>query len=145
MTEAPSRPSPPTDAAAMWLKVLLPTRVLVDEAVGKVVAEAEDGSFGMLPHHVDFVAALVPGVLLYVTERGNERYLGIDEGILVKCGPEVLVSTRSAVLGDDLGSLRRTVRKRYIELDEREKTARSALARLEAGVVRHFIELRERG
>lgn len=127
----------------MRLRVLLPTRVLFDEPVGKVVAEAANGSFGMLPRHVDFVAALVPGILLYVSAEGAERYLGVDEGILVKRGAEVMVATRSAVPGEDLASLRRAVRERYVELDEHERAARSALARLEAGVVRRFIELRE--
>lgn len=144
MTDA-SRSAPETEGDAMRLKVLLPTRVLVDEAAAKVVAEAADGSFGMLPRHIDFVAALVPGILLYVTAEGAERYLGTDEGILVKCGREVLVSTRNAVPGDDLATLRRTVRERYVELDEHERAARSALARLEAGVVRRFIEFREQG
>jgi F-type H+-transporting ATPase subunit epsilon len=128
----------------MRLKVLLPTQVLVDQEVGKIVAEGQNGSFGMLPHHIDFVAALVPGVLLYEVEGGDEAYLGTDEGILVKCGSEVLVSTRNAVAGEDLHTLRRSVRERYLELDERERLARSALARLEAGVVRRFIELQER-
>lgn len=127
----------------MRLKILLPTEVLVDRKVAKVIAEARNGSFGLLPHHIDFVAALVPGILLYTDTDGDERYLGIDHGILVKCGEEVLVSTRSAIPGDDLRTLRETVRERYLELDERERLARSAIARLEAGVVRRFIELRE--
>lgn len=116
MTEAP-RSAPDGNAATRRLKVLLPTRVLVDEEVAKVVAEAQDGSFGMLPRHIDFVSALVPGILLYVTGGGEERYLGMDEGILVKYGREVLVSTRNAVPGDDLATLHRTVRERYVELD----------------------------
>jgi F-type H+-transporting ATPase subunit epsilon len=128
----------------MRLQVLLPTKVLIDEEVGKVIAEAYNGSFGMLPRHIDFVAALAPGILLYETEAGGERYVGIDEGILVKCGDEVMVSTRSAVPGDDLRTLQRSVQEQYVELDERETMARSALARLEAGVVRRFIELQER-
>lgn len=128
----------------MRLMVLVPARLMVHEEVARIVAEAPNGSFGMLPHHIDFAASLVPGVLLYETVNGDERYLGIDEGILVKCGDEVRVSTRSAVAGDDLQALRRIVRERYLELDEHEKLARSALARLEAGVVRRFIELQER-
>ena len=141
----PDTPSPPAPAdGTMHLKVLLPTQVLVDEAVTRVVAEAENGAFGLLPRHIDFVAALVPGVLIYETGNGKEVYLGVDEGVLVKCAGEVLVSTRNAVPGDDLQTLRQTVRERYLELDEHEKSARSALARLEAGVVRRFIELKER-
>ena len=129
----------------MRLKVLLPTRVLFDGEVRKVIAEGLNGSFGMLPRHIDFVSALAPGVLVYESEDGVERYLGTDEGILVKCGAEVTVSTRNAISGDDLRTLRDLVRERYVELDERERAARSALARLEVGVVRRFLELRELG
>lgn len=129
----------------MRLKVLSPTRVLLDREVRKVVAEGLNGCFGMLPRHIDFVSALAPGVLVYEAEDGRELYLGTDEGVLVKCGGDVTVSTRSAIPGDDLHTLRDMVRERYVELDERERAARGALARLEAGVVRRFLELREFG
>lgn len=129
---------------SMQLKVVLPSEVLVNEPAQKVVAEARDGSFGMLPKHIDFVTALPPGVLLYVAADGNERYVGLDEGILVKCNGEVTVSTRNAALGDDLHTMRDVVRERFLDMDERERSARSALARLEAGVVRRFIELQGR-
>lgn len=131
-------------AAMLRLKVLLPTQVLLDREVGKVVAEAPNGSFGLLPHHIDFVAALTPGILLYEAD-GRELFLAHDEGVLVKCAQEVLVSTRGAVAGEDLGELREAVRSRYLQLDEKERLARSALARLEAGVVRRFIELQGQG
>jgi F-type H+-transporting ATPase subunit epsilon len=123
------------------LKLLLPSRVLVDESVTKVVAEAPNGWFCLLPRHADFVVALVPGVLVYVTQDGAEGLVATDHGSLVKCGPEVLVSTWRGVRGDDLSTLRATVEREFLQLDDRERTARSALARLEAGVVRRFVEL----
>jgi F-type H+-transporting ATPase subunit epsilon len=125
----------------MRLRIFLPARKLLDEPVTKVVAEAENGSFCLLPRHVDFVAALVPGVLAFVATSGHEGVVGVDEGMLVKRGADVLVSTRNAVRGDDLATLRQTVERQFRRLDEREQAARSALARLEAGVVRHLIEL----
>jgi F-type H+-transporting ATPase subunit epsilon len=127
----------------MRLKLLLPTRVLIDTAIQRLVAEAENGSFGMLARHIDFATALKPGILVYQDVENAEHFVGVDEGILVKCRGEVLVSTRNAVIGTDLASLRQTVRERYLELDEGEKLARSALARLEVGVVKRFNELRE--
>lgn len=127
----------------MRLRVVLPTEILLDQQVAKIVAEARNGSFCVLPRHIDFVAALAPGVLTYVDPTGAERFFGIDQGTLVKCAGEVIVATRNAVAGDDLEMLRDVVRSRFLELDERERSARSALARLEAGVVRRFIELQE--
>ncbi|HLV33903.1 MAG TPA: F0F1 ATP synthase subunit epsilon [Spirillospora sp.] len=125
----------------MRLKVLLPTEVLIDAAVTKVTAEAENGSFCLLPRHIDFVAALVPGLLSFVSTEGREEFLAVDEGILVKCGPQVMVSTRNAVIGPDLGTLRHMVEDQFRILDERERMARSAVVKLEADFVRRFIEM----
>jgi F-type H+-transporting ATPase subunit epsilon len=129
----------------MNLKVLLPAEVLVKEDVAKVTAEAPNGSFCLLPKHVDFVAALVPGILSFQTAGGREAFVAVDEGILVKCGDEVMVSTRNAMRGPDLGQLRRTVEERFKVLDDREKTARSAMVKIEAGFVRRFLEIQGHG
>jgi F-type H+-transporting ATPase subunit epsilon len=124
----------------MRLEVTVPSRVMLDQAVTKVVAEGQGGSFCLLPRHIDMAAALVPGLLSFTSADGAQGLLGIDEGVLVKRGGDVLVATLNAVRGDDLATLRAAVRERFIELDEHERVARSALARLEAGVVRRFLQ-----
>ncbi len=129
----------------MQLRILLPTKVLVDEKASKVIAEAQDGSFCLLPAHIDFVAALVPGLLSFEDENGEEVYLAVDEGILVKEGQIVWVSARNAVKGKELGQLRQTIEDTFRVLDDREKTARSAMAKIEAGFVRRFLEIQRRG
>ena len=127
----------------MRLKLLLPTEILLDLPVSKVIAEAENGAFCLEPRHIDFVSALVPGLLSYVTKEGTEHFVGIDEGILVKCGREVRVSTRDAVVGDDPAVLHAAILHRISELDEHERNARSVLARLEAGVAKQFLGLQK--
>ena len=128
----------------MKLKVLTPIAILIDPPVTKVIAEAENGHFCLLPNHVDFVAALVPGILSFTmaTEEGEEIFVAIDEGILVKCGAEVLVSTRHGVEGDNLETLKQTVSEQFQALDEQERLARSALAQFEVSMMRRFKELR---
>lgn len=127
----------------MRLRVLLPTQVLVDAPVTKVIAAAENGEFCLLPRHVDFVAALDPGVVSFFDEAGLESFAAVDAAILVKCGREVLVSTPSGVVGTDLAQLQALVEEHFVELDEHERKARAALARLEAGTLRRFRELQE--
>jgi len=129
----------------MNLKILLPTEVLVDEEAGKVTAEAQNGFFCLRPRHVDFVAALIPGLLSFENSEGREVFVAVDEGVLVKCGDDVFVSTRNAVLGGALGELRRVVEERFLVLDEKEKTARTAMGKIEAGFVRRFLEVQRRG
>jgi F-type H+-transporting ATPase subunit epsilon len=127
----------------MQLTVLLPNEVLLDEAVQKVTAEAENGSFCLLPRHVDFVAALVPGLLVFEKEGGQETFIAIDEGVLVKFGDTVLVSTRNGVRGKQLGELKDAIESQFKVLDEREKKTRSAMAKIEAGFVRKFLEIQK--
>lgn len=123
----------------MNLKVLLPFQVFAEKtAVSRIVAETRAGSFGLLPHRRDCVAALVPGILTYETEADGEVYVAVDEGVLVKAGQEVLVSVRRAMVGAGLAELRATVADEYLTLDANEKSMRSATAKLEAGFLRRF-------
>lgn len=125
----------------MKLEIMIPSRVVLEDEAASVVAEGAEGSFGVLPRHVDYVTALVPGILTYRREQdGSERILALDQGTLVKVGSEVLVSVRDAVEGEDLESLRETVERRFRTLDRKEREARSALATLEARFIRRFLE-----
>jgi len=129
----------------MRLKVMLPTGILLDQEAVKLTAEALNGGFCLLPNHIDFVAALAPGILTAATPDRADILLAVDGGVLVKCGQEVLVSARRAVRGEKLGALQRTVEEDFKKLDDEEKTVRSAMARIEAGFVRRFLEVQAHG
>lgn len=128
----------------MHLQILLPTEVLVDTTTAKVVAEAENGSFCLLPRHTNFVTALAPGILTYTDSENHDQFVGVANGVLVKRGNDVLVSVEYAVEGNNLGDLRENVRHYFETVDERERQAVSAVARLEADFVRRFLALEER-
>ncbi|AUB79576.1 F0F1 ATP synthase subunit epsilon [Candidatus Thiodictyon syntrophicum] len=126
----------------MNLKVLLPFQVFADRTgVTRIVAETRAGAFGLLPHRLDCVAALAPGILTYATDADGEAYLAVDEGVLVKTGPTVLVSVRRAIGGADLGQLRAAIEQEFLTLDAQEQGLRSVMARLETGVLRRFMSL----
>ena len=123
----------------MNLKVLLPFQVFAEKTgVTRIVAETPQGSFGLLPQRRDCVATLCPGILVYETEAEGEVFLAVDEGVLVKTGPQVLVSVRRAMTGRDLGELRVSVEEEFKGLDEDERNARSVMAKLETGFLRRF-------
>lgn len=126
---------------ALNLKILLPAEVLLEIEVEKVTAEAENGFFTLLPRHIDFVAALTPGIFSYATSSGEERFLALDEGVLVKQGDQVYVSASRAVPGDDLEQLQDIVESELKVLDESEKKARTVMSRLEADTLRRFTRL----
>jgi F-type H+-transporting ATPase subunit epsilon len=123
----------------MHLKVLLPFQVFADKTgVSRIVAETREGSFGLLPHRLDCVAALTPGIVTYETEADGEVFVAVDEGVLVKTGLDVLVSVRRALAGADLGQLHEAVKREFLTLDEREQDVRTVMAKLESGFLHRF-------
>src|SRR6202051_2219970 len=121
-------------AIPMNLKVLLPFQVFTEKTgVSRIVAETHEGSFGLLPHRLDCVAALSPGILIYETPSGGEVFVAVDEGVLVTTGADVRVSVRRAIAGTDLDQLRDSVKREFVNIDERERSVRSSVAKLEAG------------
>lgn len=127
---------------SMTLNVLLPFQVFAEKTdVSRIVAETRDGSFGLLPHRLDCVAALSAGILTYETESEGEVFLAVDQGVLVKTGLDVLVSVRRALGGTDLAQLREAVEREFLTLDEQENNVRSVLAKMEGDLIRRIATL----
>ena len=130
---------PPT---LMTLKLLLPFEVFAETPdVSRIVVETRGGSLGLLPHRLDFVAALVPGILIYETQEEGEVYVAVDEGVVVKTGLDVRVSVRRAIAGSDLGQLRDCVEQEFLALSAHEQSVRSVLAGVETDFIRRMVAL----
>ena len=126
-------------ATLMNLKVLLPFQIFAEKTrVSRIVVETHEGSLGLLPHRLDCVAALAPGILIFETKIEGEAYVAVDEGVLVKTGSDVLVSVRNAIAGTNLGQLREAVQREFLHLDEQEKNVRSVLAKMEGDLMRRM-------
>jgi F-type H+-transporting ATPase subunit epsilon len=78
----------------LLLRVITPTRQLVEAEVEEVTAPGSAGEFGVLPEHVNFVAELEPGILTYV-ERG------VRQRVVVHGGYAEVVDDVVTVLADD--------------------------------------------
>jgi F-type H+-transporting ATPase subunit epsilon len=126
----------------MQLEILLPYGVFARVAdVTRIVAVTVAGSFGLLPQRRDCAAVLSPGLLTYSTAASGDVHLAVDGGVLIKTGPGVLVCVRRAISATALGTLRQTVEREFLNLDEQERSIRTTLAQLESGLVRRFLEL----
>ena len=125
----------------MNLKILLPFQIFAEKTdVLRIVAETSDGSFGILPHRLDCVAALIPGILVYEIKDQGEAYLAVDEGVLVKAGMEVLIAVRNAISGTDLSKLREAVKLEFTKLNEQEQSTCLALTKMESSLIHRLAE-----
>ena len=127
----------------MNLRILVPFGIFAEKTgVSRIVAGAKGGSFGLLPHRLDCVAALTPGILTYEIEARGDVYVAVDDGVLVKTGADVLVSVRRAFAGTDLERLRLAVEQDFVKLGDRDKRMRSVMAKLEAGLLHRLAAFR---
>jgi len=131
------------NSTLMNLRILLPFQIFDEKkGVSRIVAESRGGSFGLLPHRLDCVAALEPEILTYETESEGEVYVAVDEGVLIKTGQDVFVSVRNAIYGTDLSQLREAVEREFLTVDESEQRIRSVMAKLESNLVRRLAEFK---
>ncbi len=125
----------------MNLKILLPFIVFADKTnVSRIVAEGREGSFGLLPQRLDCVTSLAPGILTYETKEEGIVYVAADAGVLVKVGPDVLVSIHRAVAGADLAQLHDKVKRQFLTLDDSERQLHNVLDKMEGGLIGRFAE-----
>ena len=125
----------------MNLKILLPFEVFAEKTgVLRVVADTNQGSFGLLPNRLDCVASLSPGILVYETAAEGEAYIAVDEGVLVKTGLDVFISVRNAIRGTDLRQLHAAVEREFLSLSQRERNVRSVMAKMESGLIHRLVE-----
>ncbi|MEO5995704.1 MAG: F0F1 ATP synthase subunit epsilon [Chitinophagaceae bacterium] len=129
----------------MNLKILLPFKIFADvKNVSRVVIETSEGSYGLLPQRLDCVAALVPGIFTYESEKDGVQYVAVDTGVMVKAGDQILLSVHNAIGGADLGKLGELVKKDFQTKDENEKQAITVVAKLERGFIYSFDKLRNK-
>ncbi|MBV6271895.1 hypothetical protein KVP09_03060 [Alcaligenaceae bacterium CGII-47] len=128
-------------AEFMNVTIRLPSCTFYQGRAYRLRAEGRAGGFGLLPNHADFVTELIPSILTLVIDDLAERFFGIDEGMLIKRDREVSVIVRRAVVGDELGSLHQRAHENLIKIEDEERSARAALSRIEARMVRGLSEL----
>ncbi len=126
----------------MNLKLSLPEVLLLDvNNVTQVIVETIHGSMGILPHRLDGVAALVPGILVYDLGAGGRQYVAIDEGMLVKVDETVLISVHNALAGEELDHLQAALSSMQTQRDTEDRDARVEMARVESGLLRRLVSL----
>ncbi len=123
----------------MLLEVYLPTGIFLKQKILQISAEGSAGEFCLKPRHIDFLSNLVPGILAFVSHEGDEQFLAVAGGLLVKQQGNVWVASRHVASGP-LGSLHSELSKIHDSLDQREKKNLSAVAKLEVGFLKKMMD-----
>ncbi|MBR6411943.1 MAG: F0F1 ATP synthase subunit epsilon [Alphaproteobacteria bacterium] len=126
------------------LKISTPIGIALDTATTQVDFEAIDGFFTLLPRHADMVSALKSGILSY--KVGDKKsYVACHNGVLVKKGSDVSVSTKLAILGSDLKELQQKIAIDFKAMEQERKEVNLAMAKLELGLAKGILSLKQDG
>ena len=125
----------------MRLRIVTPLSVVIDED-GVLALRAEDatGSFGILPHHADFLTSLVISVVSWEGNHGTRHHCAVRRGVLsVRGGQDIAIATHEAMPGDDLATLDKTVLARFRTDIENERTEHVENTRLQLHAIRQIM------
>jgi F-type H+-transporting ATPase subunit epsilon len=121
------------------LRILTPLAVIVDQPAQALSARDASGSFGLLPGHADFLTRLAVSVVAWTTPDGAERFCAVRGGALTVQAGRVTVTTREAVVGEDLATLDHQVLARFrADLDD-ERVDHVETTRLHLAAMRRML------
>jgi F-type H+-transporting ATPase subunit epsilon len=92
-------------ATAFQLRIVTPTRLLLDEQVREVTGPGTLGEFGVLPDHITFLTSLEVGTMSYRTDR-DVRRLAVRGGFAEVLDNVMTVLAADAVFPEDIDTLR---------------------------------------
>ena len=127
----------------MELKVVTPTEVILSCPIQKITIEGIEGFRSFLPKHMDFITALKPGIMTYLTQDNTTKYIACNQGLFVKCGTQVSISTPWAVVSDNLQRLKQDIKVAFQEMEQERKEVGVSMARLEIGLTKGLMHLRQ--
>jgi F-type H+-transporting ATPase subunit epsilon len=129
------------------LRVVTPSRLLLDEEVDEVTAPGELGEFGVLPNHISFLSTLVPGEMTY-KQGANRHVLAVSGGYAEVLDNVMTVLAPAAEFASeiDLSRAQRAkdrAEKQMAELNREEKDWELAEAALQRALVRVQVASKE--
>ncbi len=127
-------------AEKIRLKLVTPSRLLLDEEVDEVTAPGALGEFGVLPKHISFLTLLEVGEMSY--KQGGERHhLALSGGYAEVLDDVMTVLADAAEYSDEIDierarAARERAEKRMAELSQEDKEFAAAEAALRRALVR---------
>lgn len=131
----------------MRLTIMTPNKIIDEREVIKVSAIGREGSFTLLPGHVDIFSSLVRCIVSAEDSDQKVHVYAADGGILTKEGPMVRISSPFAVKGqvinedDPEQGLAERIDNALSELEKESGHIRTETLRVETDLVRRMIEL----
>ncbi|MDR3079052.1 MAG: hypothetical protein LBU15_03360 [Rickettsiales bacterium] len=81
------------------LRIYTPQKLFLEETITKIKISEKDCNYTILPRHIDYLSSFSRSTIGFRKLDGEEVFVWLNQGILVKCGREIQISVFSAVNG----------------------------------------------
>lgn len=79
------------------LRIYTPDKLFLEEVITKLSINGKEGNYTILPNHVDYLSSFNNSNVSFEKQNKEKSYLWLNQGVLVKCGREIQISTFSAI------------------------------------------------
>lgn len=85
----------------LHLKIVTPEKLIFEDEVNEVILPSSEGQLGILPHHANLMARLLPGELR-IKKSGKEEIVAVGDGFLQMVDNNLTVMTDLATHAEDI-------------------------------------------
>ncbi len=134
--------------AQMNLKIITPEKITLNETIDKVVVPSKDGELGILPHHINLMAAIAPGELKITKGSRTDSY-AVGEGLLQIQDNQITILTdlarTPAEIDEKAVEEARKRAEQALQQDLSDEEYATTLAIIEKSLVQLRVKRRHRG
>lgn len=86
---------------ALHLKIVTPEKEIFNEEVDMVTVPTSEGEIGILPHHENLMAQVIPGALK-IKKGNDEKHLATGAGLLQMADNTLIIATDLAIKAEEI-------------------------------------------
>lgn len=124
------------------LKIYSPIEILLDEEVKKLTFQGKEGYLTILPNHIDYVSSFESNIMSYIDRDNNQRFIALNNGILVKYSNKVRLTAYKAIIGNSLKDLKAKINEVVEKEDDIEKEINKNLKQLEYYMFNNLVNMK---
>lgn len=127
------------------LKIYTPDKLVLNETILKLSVDGKEGNFSIMPKHIDYISSFSDGIISYTDTNNAVNFLAVNQGVLVKTGRNIEISTFHVALGTDLKDLKNKVKELALkseEIVETDKKINISLKKMEYTMLQRIMKFR---
>ena len=125
------------------LRIYTPEKLFLEKEIIKITLNGKEGSFSILPKHVDYISSFSDCVMCYTDIFRNVNFLATNQGIITKVGRNIEISTFHVIVGNSLIELKNNINelsKRSGELMNKNLELNDDLKKIEFSILKKIME-----